>query len=212
MVHPMPLSPLEAELRRRLRLIDPTSDAGNCMPLVDAAASLIVADAAQAQVKPARIAQMTEAELLTAIKTTAVLLSGRTVQDIVLPFGTKAHGVDDGRVNIGDQAYVMLDKCSGLTREHEAPVSQAGPNFDRFLEELRAATAGQACSGLGLPEAITEEGASDEYLLHFAPCAAAGGVSLDVPLDRPIHQIPHDTFSTIIQLTTWAMEIFWDQR
>ena len=129
-----------------------------------------------------------------------------------MPFGTEARAIDDGEVCVGNEYYVLIDSWGGMVRAHEAPVSQAGPNFDLFLAQLREAVAGQACSALGLPDAITEESVVDEYLLHFPPCASAGGVSLDMPIDRPIHQLPHYAFCDIIHLTVWAMEIFWNQR
>lgn len=212
MLNPMPLSKLEADLRRRLRRIDPKSDAGNGQLLADAAATLIAADALQAGVEPQVVARMSDDDLAAVLPLVAKLISDRTVWVSALPFGTEARGIDPGLVAIGDQHYVMVDIWGGMAREHEAPIAQEGPNLDRFLAELQAATAGLPCGALGLPTAITEGSLAPEHLLHFGPCAAAGGVSLDVLIERPIHQIPHDAFKEIIHSTVWAMEIFWRQR
>lgn len=142
----------------------------------------------------------------------AEMLQGWPHKPAQLPFGTTAQAGSDGQVWVGDECYVLVDRWDGMVREHQAPASQAGPNMDLFHAQLRQAVAGQAFSALGLPEAITEEGGVDAYLLHFPPCAAAGGVSLDVSIDYPIHQMRHDAFGGIIHQTTWAMEIFWSQR
>jgi len=212
MTNPMPLSSLEAELRRRLRRIDPTSDAGNGQLLADATASLIAADAVQAGVKMAAVANITDAELATVMRTTSDMLSKWATKDVALPFGTKARWIDHGLVTVGDQRYAMVDIWGGMHREHEAPTSQGGPNLRKFLNELRAETEGQACRELGMPVVIIEAGRVDAHSLHFTPCAAAGGVSLNVPIPRPINQLPHDAFDQIVQLTAHAMEVFWSQR
>ena len=212
MTNPMPLSPLEADLRRRLRRIDRESDAGNGQLLADATASLIAADAVQAGIRLVAVANITDVELATAMRKTADMLSGWANLDVVLPFRTKARWIGDGVVTVGDQRYVMVDIWGGMHREHEAPTSQVGPNLDRFLAELKAETEGRACRELGTPVVIVEEGAVDAYSLHFAPCAAAGGVSLNVPIKRPINQLPHDAFDQIVQLTSHAMQNFWSQR
>lgn len=63
MSDPRPLSPLEAGLQKRLRLIDSSTDAGNGTLLADAVASLIAADAVQAGVTSAAVASLSDAAL-----------------------------------------------------------------------------------------------------------------------------------------------------
>lgn len=203
---------IEAELRTRLRLVDPTSDAGNGTLLADAAATIIAADAVQAEKGRKAVAGMTDAELAAAMKLVGDLLGGATILDVPLPFGTNAREIDPGLVMVGDQHYVLADTLSGMIPRHAAPAFQAGPNFELFLEELRNATADRPSSGLGLPSGITEGGCVDQHLLHFAPCASAGGVSLDVPIERPIHQMLRHSFNEIVHHVAWAMDIFWEQR
>ncbi|QDZ06927.1 hypothetical protein FPZ24_05055 [Sphingomonas panacisoli] len=212
MANPKPLSSLEAEFRRCLRRIDPVTDAGNGQSLADAAASLIAADAMQAEVTPEAAARIPDAELMAGMTAIADLLRGGVTKVVALPFGTKARWINHGLVTVGDQRYVMVDIWGGMHREHEAPASQVGPNLEMFLAELKHETEGQACRGLGMPVVITEEGSVDAYSLHFAPCAAAGGASLNVPIERPINQLPHDAFDLIVKLMAYAMEIFWSQR
>lgn len=212
MTNPQLLGSLEAEFRRRLRRIDPESDAGNGHSLADATASLIAADAVQAEVSPEAATRITGVALAAGMTAVADLLRGGVTKVVVLPFGTRARWIYHGLVTVGDQRYVMVDVWGGMHREHEAPASQVGPNLDKFLNELRAETAGRACRKLGMPVVIIEEGSVDAYSLHFAPCAAAGGVSLNVPIERPINQLPHYAFDLIVQLTAYAMEIFWSQR
>ena len=81
MSNPKPLSKLEADLRRRLRRIDPRTDAGNGTLLADAAASLIAADAVQAGADPAAIARLTNDDLSAAQSIIGELLRGAKRQE-----------------------------------------------------------------------------------------------------------------------------------
>lgn len=210
---------LEADLRGRLRSIDPTSCAGNGTPLADAAATLLASDIMQSGVGLDVAARLTEEQLITVMSTVKNVLDEETWhRNLSMPFGTDVtvYEHDLGIVILGDQEFVLVDTMPGMFRRHEVPTDPTGPNLERFLAHLLQATSGWPSSAIGLPTVVAGggmfEGMVVTHRLRFPACAAAGGVCLDIELNRPINQQTHRALHDLVDEAKSTMDMFWDLR
>lgn len=117
-----------------------------------------------------------------AIDISATLDSPRATT--TLPFGTVLETMGLGAISLDGEPWTLDAGRPGLHPVFTTRIDAHGPNLELLHRHITRLTQKDACCDLGLPQprAIYDDG--EQHLLHFAPCAEAGGVVLQCCLGQ----------------------------
>lgn len=146
-------------------------------PLAAAVATALHVDRRRAPANDRNsIGYSNEQLLRLAIDVSATLDAPRAMT--TLPFGTVLETKGLGEILLDGELWTLDAGRPGLHPVFTTRKDAHGPNLELLHHHISRLTQKHPCRRLGLPQPCAIYGNDERHLLHFAPCAEAGGVVL----------------------------------
>lgn len=166
-----------AAINARLESLLEGECVGNGTPLAATVATALDVDRRRAPATEHNPISYSDEELLklaTEISETLAFPRSKTT----LPFGTVLETRKLGEIFINGEFWTLDAARPGLHPAFTTRKGAHGPNLELLHHHISQLTQKLACRQLGLPQPLLINDNGERHLLHFAPCAEAGGVVL----------------------------------
>lgn len=204
-----------ADINVRLESLLEGDCVGTGTPLASAVATALEADRRRAPANDHNSISYSDEELLklaTYISITLNLPHSKTT----LPFGTVLETRKLGEILIDGELWTLDAGRPGLHPTFTTRKDAHGPNLDLLHHHISRLTRKLACRRLGVPQPRAIYDNYIGHVLHFAPCADAGGVVLQCWTDaisatRFCGAYP-EQIEEFAESIVKGMRLFWERR
>ncbi len=166
-----------AAIKERLDFLLEGKCVGTGTPLSAAVATALEVDRRRAPANDRNSLGHSDEQLLELAADIAATLDS-THGKTTLPFGTVLKTQDLGNILLDGELWTLDAGRPGLHPAITTRNDAHGPNLEILHHPISRLTQKLACRRLGLPQPFLIYGDSEPHVLHFAPCAEAGGVVL----------------------------------
>lgn len=166
-----------AAINARLESLLEGECVGNGTPLATAVATALDVDRRRAPANDHNPISYSDEELIELAIDISVALH-LPHSKMTLPFGTVLQTMKLGQILIDGESWTLDAGRPGLHPAFTARKGAHGPNLELLHHHISRLTRKLACRRLGLPQPLVIYDNDERHLLHFAPCAEAGGVVL----------------------------------
>ncbi|MBA3863607.1 MAG: hypothetical protein C0517_06660 [Erythrobacter sp.] len=150
---------------------------GNGTPLASVVATALDVDRRRSPVNDHNSISYSNGELLK-LATDILITLDCPHSKTTLLFGTILETRNLGEILIDGECWTLDAGRPGLHPAFTARKGAHGPNLELLHHHISRLTRKLACRRLGLPQPLLINDNGERHLLHFAPCAEAGGVVL----------------------------------
>lgn len=200
-----------AQLKERVQAISGHLDIGNGTPASDALLSALDLDLRISGRKDgAAVLDALTNDEIDDLVFEMVWTFERKNAEFALPLGTIVKSGEIGDVSFGGEHWLLDAGRPGLHSMETMRRDAHGPNFDLLRSHITRLTRNLACRRLGLPSPVFIVDVDDRHLLHFSPCAEAGGVVLQRWANGT--DAPRFAAASPVQILEFAESIVADMR